>query len=110
MYRCTAAFGFNDVSRAGLDAAVTAVPPISRGIDIARCPGPTSSLTPLRALEGGSPSGSKRIPLVPGIVTCDHSAISCSLLSLSRALSLRSLRSALPAACCGSPGFQELGI
>jgi hypothetical protein len=59
MYRCTAAFGCSDVSRAGLDTAATAAPPAPRGM--------ASSLAPRFVVEGGSLSGSSRTPLVPAI-------------------------------------------
>jgi len=55
MYRCTAAFGFNAVSRAGLDTTV----PAPRDM--------ASSLAPLFVVEGGSLSGSSRTPLLPAI-------------------------------------------
>ena len=59
MYRCTAAFGFNDVSRAGLATAVLA--PSSTQYDM------PPALTPLFIVEGRSLSGSNRTPLVPAI-------------------------------------------
>jgi hypothetical protein len=65
-------------------------------VDIASCLGPASSLAPLRVVEGGSLSGSRRTTLVPGIMRRDQ-AVPFRSSSLSFAVTLRLHEAALGA-------------